>query len=126
MRRRQQGISYIGVMILIAIAGVILKVTTVVAPPYLEYMTIDKAIKAMLRDPQADNMSVADAKSGLSTRFEVNNVTDQKPEDFVYTKDGNKLVIDLDYEVRRHLGANIDVVIHFKNTYTSELKPGNE
>ena len=53
-----------------------------------------------------------------------NGISDRKVEDLmVLSRDGNKLLIELDYEERKNLMANLDVVVHFKKSYTTD-KPG--
>jgi hypothetical protein len=120
MRRLQQGVSYLGVLTLIAIGGMIIKVSATVAPPYYDNYTIDKIIVSLFRDGRGN--SVADFKRGLENRFQINNIRDMKPDDFKYEYKDGKLTVLVDYEVRRQFIGNLDVVMHFKKSYGSELK----
>lgn len=121
MQRRQQlGMSYMGVLLFVAIFGGITKIAAVVAGPYYDNYTINKTIDSLFRDGRAN--SVEEFKRGLSDRFTVNNIRDKTPEDFKYTFEDKKLVVEVEYEVRKPFIGNLDVVMHFKKTHGSEPK----
>ncbi|MDF2444777.1 MAG: hypothetical protein K0S46_13 [Moraxellaceae bacterium] len=121
MRRLQSGISYLGVLALIGFIGMFIKVAATVGPAYYDNYTINKIIVSLFRDGRAN--SVNDFKRGLSDRFQINNIRDKNPDDFEYAFEGRQLTVTVDYEVRKPFMGNLDVVMHFKKTYGSELKP---
>lgn len=121
MRSRQKGISYIGVLALIGLFGMLIKVVATIGPAYYDNYTIDKIITSLFRDGRAN--SVADFKRGLSDRFQINNIRDRDPDDFEYVFEDRQLTVVVDYEVREPFMGNLDVVMHFNKTYGSELKP---
>ncbi|MFZ5562162.1 MAG: DUF4845 domain-containing protein [Pseudomonadota bacterium] len=120
MRRWQKGMSYLGILALIGISGILIKVVATVGPPYYDNHTIDQIITSLYRDGRGN--SIADFKRGLENRFQINNIRDKKPDDFEYSFDDRKLVVVVDYEVRKPFIGNIDLVMSFKKTYGSELK----
>lgn len=120
MRRWQQGMSYSGLLALFLFIGGAIKVAAVVGPPFYDNYTINKIIVSLFRDGRAN--SVDDFKRGLSDRFQINNIRDKRPDDFEYSFEDRKLTVVVDYEVRKPFIGNIDVVMHFKKTYGSELK----
>lgn len=121
MRRLQSGMSYLGVLALIGFIGMLIKVAAAVGPAYYDNYTINKIIVSLFRDGRANSLS--DFKRGLSDRFQINNIRDKNPDDFEYSFEGKKLTVTVDYEVRKPFMGNLDVVMHFKKTYGSELKP---
>jgi hypothetical protein len=42
----------------------------------------------------------------------------------VIRREGNKTIIELDYEERKNLMSNLDIVAHFKKSYSSEKPDG--
>ncbi|MCC2639067.1 MAG: hypothetical protein K0Q68_2786 [Moraxellaceae bacterium] len=120
MRISQRGFSYVGLLSVIGILGMLLKVVTAVGPAYYDNYTIDKIIISLFRDGRAN--SVADFKRGLSDRFQINNIRDKSPDDFEYEFEDKMLTVIVDYEVRQPFMGNVDVVMTFKKTYGSELK----
>lgn len=111
-----------GIMIAVVVFAIVIKVFTSVGPAYYDYYTIDKIISSLFRDGRGT--SVEDFKRGLSDRFQINNIRGKSPDDFSYSFEGRKLTVDLDYEVREKFVGNLDVIMSFKKTYSSELKSG--
>ncbi len=63
--------------------------------------------------------------SDLSAQMDRNNMRDRKVEDLmVIRREGNKTIIELDYEERKNLMSNLDIVAHFKKSYSSEKPDG--
>ncbi len=124
MRNRQRGMGYMGYMILALVLGLLIKIVTVAGGPYLDYYYIGHSVKAVLKENENSNVSIADLKVAMSTQFQVNGVTDQSPGDLTYVKEGNKFTITVNYEVRKPFLGNIDAVFVFKNTYSSEETSG--
>lgn len=120
MHRHQRGMSYLGILTLLGISGLILKIAVAIGPAYYDNYTIEKIIISLFRDGRAN--SVADFKRGLDDRFQINNIRNKSADDFKYTFEDKKLTVLVDYEVRENFVANIDLVMHFKKTYGSELK----
>lgn len=119
-RHKQSGLSYVGVVFIILIAGGALKITAAIGPAYYDYYTIDKIISALFREGRTG--SIDTFKRGLSDRFTINNIREKTPDSFNYSMDGGTLVVELDYEARSNLVGNLDLVAHFKKTYSSDQK----
>lgn len=120
MRRWQSGFSYMSLLVLIGFIGAFIKVASTVGPIYYDNYTIDKIINSLFRDGRGN--TIEDFKRGLSDRLQINNIRDKTPDDFQYEFQDRKLTVVMDYEVRKPFIANLDVVVHFKKTYGSELK----
>lgn len=125
MRSSQRGISYWGILFGVSFFALLIKVAATVGPVYLDYMTIDKMLQAQFRQTQVDKLEVAKFKTELAAQMERNGIRDRKVDDLmVVSRDGNKLLIELDYEERKNLMANLDVVVHFKKSYSTEKPDG--
>lgn len=125
MRSSQRGISYWGILFGVSFFALLIKVAATVGPMYLDYMTIDKMLQAQFRQTQVDKLEVAKFKTELAAQMERNGIRDRKVDDLmVVSRDGNKLLIELDYEERKNLMANLDVVVHFKKSYSTEKPDG--
>lgn len=125
MRASQRGMSYWTVLSLVSLFALALKVTATIGPVYLDYYTINETIEAKLRSTPVDKFEVKNFESDLSAQMERNNIRDRKIEDLmVVRREGNKTIIELDYEERKNLMSNLDVVAHFKKSYSSEKPDG--
>ena len=109
--KNQRGITLIGmvvmciVIVLVAIGG--LKI----APAYIEYFTIKKAIVAIARaNPSA---TVADVRYAFQLRSAIDSIDAVGPKDLEVTKEGNDIVISFAYPKRISLFGNVSVVFDF-------------
>lgn len=125
MRASQQGMSYWTVLSVVSLIALALKVAATIGPVYLDYYTIDKMIQAKFRDPQVDKFEIKTFENDLSAQMDRNNIRGRKVEDLmIIRREGDKTIIELDYEERKNLMANLDVVAHFKKSYSSEKPDG--
>lgn len=125
MRASQRGLSYWSVLFGVGLFGLTLKIVTAVGPVYLDYYTINKMLQAKFRDPQIDKFELKAFRNELSSQMDRNNIRDRKIDDLmVITREGDKVIIELDYEERKKLFGNMDIVVHFKKSYSAEKPDG--
>lgn len=125
MRSTQRGMSYWSILFGVSFFAMILKVAATVGPIYLDFYTIDKMLQAKFRETQVDKFELKQFAKDLSAQMERNNIRDRKVEDLMVLKrDGNKLLVELDYEERKNLMGNLDVVVHFKKDYSTDKPDG--
>lgn len=123
MRKYQQGMSYWSVIFAISFLAFIIKLVSTVGGIYLDYYTLDKMLQAKFRETQVDKLEIQKFAKDFEGQMERNGVRDRKVEDLMVIKrEGNLLIVELDYEERRNFASNLDVVVHFKKNY-STVKP---
>lgn len=61
-------------------------------------------------------------RSLINKRLSVNNVRGFDEKNITVQKDGDLVVINVDYEVRNNLFRNVDTVIHFQHEYEMKGK----
>ena len=116
MRRTQQGTSYIGILLIIIAAALMVKVLVAVWSPYWDNHVINKQIEELILSSQA-NSSPAKFKSQLSQRLDMNNVRDVKIDDLLRVSNADGLRVQTDYEVRKPFLLNIDLVLKFEKSF---------
>jgi hypothetical protein len=125
MRASQRGMSYWTVLFGVGLFGLTLKVGSTIGPVYLDYYTLDKMLQAKFRDPQVDAFDLKQFTTDLGAQMDRNNLRDRKVEDLmVIRREGKKTIIELDYEERKNLMSNLDIIAHFKKSYSSEKPDG--
>jgi len=109
--RNQQGATLLGMLVVgiiivfIAIGG--LKI----APPYIEYFTVKKAIVAIAQsNPRA---TVGEIRYAFQLRSAIDNIEVIGAKDLEVTKEGDEVVVSFAYSKRVPLFANVNVVIDF-------------
>jgi len=121
----QRGLSYWSVLLGVSFFALILKTVATVGPIYADYYTVDQMLKTKFGETQVDKLDVAKFKSDFQAAMERNGIRDRKIDDLmVVSKDGSKILVDLDYEERRQFISNLDVVVHFKKSYSVDKPDG--
>lgn len=122
-RRSQRGMSYTGFLFIAMIVAGVLKIVATVGPDYYDNYTINRMVKSVMDEGRTG--SVDEFKRTLYDRFQINGIRDRSPDSFEYQMSGRNLIVTIDYEVRKPFAGNLDVVMHFNKSYTSEFKAEN-
>jgi len=112
-RKRQQGLGFAGVIILLIAIVFIAIIGMKLVPAYIEYFTIKKAITGMTQSGELRGGSVAEVRKAFDRRAAVDDITALRPEDLEISKEGNEIVVSFAYEKRVPLFYNISVLIDF-------------
>ena len=113
MRRNEQGLTLLSFIVVMAVVGVFIYVGMKVVPMYAEYFSVKKALEGMAGDAEMANNDAAKIKDLFFRRMDVNYSEHVKPENIVLKRREAGWVMTVDYEARRPLIANLDVVGHF-------------
>ena len=112
MRSRQQGITLIGFLIVLAVGGFFAYLAMRLVPVYSEYYSVVTALKGLQQEPGMANQSPEEIREALFKRFDIGYVESVKREHVKISKDRG-VVVQVTYEVRRPLMYNIDFVASF-------------
>ena len=110
----------LALILLLAIAGLLLLCAMRMAPAYLDDRYIQEALRTL--GDGVDNpseMSDRDIRKKIGNFFAVNNVRTKSAKDLEIERDGDRVLVYMDYEVRVPLIYNIDVVMSFENVWDS-------
>ena len=125
MRKYQQGLSYWAVVFVVCFFAFLIKAASTIGPIYLDYYTLDKMLQAKFRETQVDKLDVAQFSRDLQAQMERNGIRDRNVADLMVLKrEGNLLIVELDYEERKNFASNLDLVAHFKKNYSTEKPDG--
>lgn len=119
---RQRGMSPLAMILIIVVIVAFGTFGVKTVPTYVDFNTIDTAINSLLTDAKVGLLSEEEIESRLGKRFTINNVKVVSERDLVIEKEGGYLTIVLDYEVRKDLFSNIDVVISFNREYRKNIR----
>jgi len=113
MKRTQSGITLIGFIVVLAVVGVFIYMGMKVIPMYSEYFAVKQALNQIAQESDINQQDPKRIKDGFFRRLYVSYAENVKPADFKIARKGAGYVITVDYEVRRPLIANFDIVGHF-------------
>lgn len=117
MRKRQQGITLLGMIIGISIAGVFAYCGMKVVPMYQEFWAVKDSMEEVAKTPNIKAMSNAKIIDLLDRRFNISYV-DSVTKDHIFIDMKNGPTLTITYEVRKPLMYNLDIVGKFTHTVT--------
>jgi hypothetical protein len=109
-RARQRGLGWLGLIMLFAGLGFVLLVGFQVLPVYLNQMKITRAVNAVASDAPA---TVTEVRSALQRYWDIEDIKDLAPRDVKVIRSASGRILSYDYEARRHLFANVSLVLEF-------------
>ena len=114
MKRTQSGITLVGFIIVLGVAGVFIYMGMKVIPMYSEYYAVKQSLEGIAKEPGVADETPARIKDMFFRRMNINYSENVKPADIKIVRKDAGYVITVDYEVRKPLIANLDVVGNFK------------
>jgi uncharacterized protein DUF4845/pilin/secretion family protein with methylation motif len=114
MKRKQQGMTLIGFIISMAVAGVFIYVGMQLFPMYSEFFSVKKSLASLANEPGIAEESPEKIKDKFFKRMYINYSEEHvKPEHVKIVRRESGWMMTVDYEVRRPVIANLDVVGKF-------------
>jgi len=118
MRRGQQGLTLIGFMLVLVVAGCVAYLAMRIVPMYLEYFQVVKAMEGVAQEPGIETMDPDRIHNLLGRRFNIGYVETIDHKDVKIIRDTNGMRLTVDYDVRKPVVSNIDLIAHFQKTVT--------
>lgn len=109
--KRQNGMTAIGWLIVLGLIGFFVLLTLRMLPSYLEYYKIVSSLDSLVNETGLD--SPAAIRRLLDRRFNISYVDVIQPTDVIIKPVGSNFRVTADYESRKHIFANVDVVMSF-------------
>lgn len=116
MKRTQRGMTLLSFVIVLAVVGFFAYVGMKLFPMYSEYYSVKQAIKGLQAEPGIANRDPARIKDLFFRRLYISYSENVKPENVKLQRiqsDGAGWDMTVDYEVRKPLVGNLDVVGKF-------------
>lgn len=114
---RQRGASALTMMIMVLFFGGLLTLVIKLGPAYLDDITIQEALESLDGTEGLSQMGPAQVRTLINKRLSVNNIRGFDAKNISVDKNGEFVVIKVDYEVRNNLFSNVDTVVHFQHEY---------
>lgn len=118
MRNRQQGMTFIGLLFVLALAGVVVYAGIRLAPLYLNYMKVAKAMDAVAAEVKGDNPDPGVIRGLIDRHFTIDDPTGVNAKDIEITKDDGGVQMHIAYDDSAPYLANVSLSVHFEKTVT--------
>lgn len=114
-RRKQGGITLLGFIIVAAVVGFFVYVGMKLFPMYSEYYAVKSALKSLAAEPGVAKYAPARIQDLFFRRLNISYSANVKKEHVkIQRGEGGGWQMDVQYEVRKPLIANLDVVGRFQ------------
>lgn len=111
--QHQKGMTAIGWMLVLGLIAFFTLVTLRLVPVYLESNKVASVLESLKKEPGITKKSRSQIIALLNKRFDVNDIRKVDPGTAKITRDKGVLKVQIAWERREHLFANIDLVSVF-------------
>ena len=113
MRRRQSGMSLLGILAIAVMVGFFVMCGLRLAPSYFEYLTVRDIVTKVATEYGAEQKTARELRRAIETNLNTNQVYGIEPKDIeIFRKEG-KTFIDANYEARIPIFGRIDAIMSF-------------
>ena len=116
MKRKQGGLSLLGFLVVLAVVGFAAYIGMKLFPMYQEYYSVRSAMKGLANEPGVGDMDPAKIQDLFFRRLYINYSESVKPQNVKFERGDGGWKMRVNYEVRRPLVGNLDVVGRFDTT----------
>jgi hypothetical protein len=117
MQRRQQGMTFIGLLCILAMAGAIVYAGVRLAPVYLNYMNIVKTLETTASEFKGENADPGAMRNSLERHWEITTISAVDYKDVEITKDEDGGVsLHVVYDDSEPYLGNVSLAVHFDKT----------
>jgi len=113
MRNRQVGVTAIGWLFLLTPLAIVIYAGIRLAPVYLNYMKVVKAMEGTVGELKAGGVSPQSIRTAIDKHFEIDMVEYPTTKDMKITKDGASWIVESQYDDDAPLFANLSLHVTF-------------
>jgi hypothetical protein len=118
MRQHQQGMTFIGLLCILALVGVIGYAGIRLVPIYLNYMKIAKIMDSTASEVKGENPDPGNMRRIIERHWTVDDPTAIDAKDIEITKDESGIQMHVAYDDAVPYVANVSLSVHFDKTVT--------
>jgi Domain of unknown function (DUF4845) len=116
MQKQQQGMTFIGLLCILALAGVVVYAGVRLAPVYLNYMKIARTLESVASEVKGDNPDPATIRTSIDRHFNIEDPSVVTTSDIEITKDDGGVQMHVVYDDTVPYIANVSLSVHFEKT----------
>jgi Domain of unknown function (DUF4845) len=108
MKHQQHGITFLGLLVVGVVVGLLAVVAAQVAPTVIEYQAIQKAVNRA-----AEGTTVAEVRGLYDKTAQIDDISSVKSRDLVISKENDRVVVEFAYEREIHLAGPAYLVLKY-------------
>ena len=106
----------LGWLLMLALLVFVLFILARLVPVYAEYFSMSAVMSSLQKMPKLGSMSDGGIRDIIIKKASVNLINSIREEDISVSVAQNKRIIELDYEIRKNLLGNHDIVVSFRDS----------
>ncbi len=126
MKRKQGGLSLLGFLVVLAVVGFAAYIGMKLFPMYQEYYSVRSAMKGLANEPGVADMDPAKIQDLFFRRLYINYSENVEARNVKFERTEGGWNMRVNYEVRRPLVGNLDVVGRFDSTQELTRRGGGD
>ena len=116
MRRPQQGMTFIGLLCILVLVGIIGYAGVRLVPVYLNYMKLARTMESAATEFKGENPDLAGVRKSLDRHWAIEDITAVEQKDIEITKDDGGMQMHVAYDDSVPYIGNISLSVHFDKT----------
>jgi len=115
-KNKQKGLTAISIMLLLIVIAFVAVTFLKIIPIYFDSFKVGDVVSSFKEERGLGDKSSNEITSMILRRLDVNMVSDVKKDNVFIEKTKNEVLIDIEYEVRKQMFGNLDVIVTFKKS----------
>jgi len=116
LKNKQKGLTGISIMALLVVVAFVAITLLKIMPIYFDSFKVGDVVSGMKEERGLGDKTNNEITTMILRRLDVNMVSDVTKEHIYIEKTKNDVLIEVDYEVRKPMFGNLDVIISFKKS----------
>jgi hypothetical protein len=116
MRKQQQGMTFIGLLCILVLVGVIVYAGIRLTPVYLNYLKVARSMDGAASEAKSDNPDQATLSRLLARQWEIQDIDKPDYKEIEITKDDSGTQMHIAYDDSVPYIANVFLLVHFDKT----------
>ncbi|HMD58648.1 MAG TPA: DUF4845 domain-containing protein [Steroidobacteraceae bacterium] len=113
MMRKQQGITFIGWLVLLVPLAILVYAGIRLAPIYMNYYRVSQALTQVAADTHGGPVNPQFVKTALEKRFDIESIEKPSVKDIELRREGDSWVAEVQYDETVPMMGNISLLIQF-------------
>lgn len=122
-RNREEGITFISLVFVLLVLGMLTLFGLKLIPIYLESWKIDSGLQGVIQDSAVSAMTAAEIRESLLRRWDIDSVTRINHNNFQkyvkIAKQKGRVSINVEYDAAAPLFRNLTLVAHFNKSVSN-------
>jgi len=121
IKNKQKGLTAISLLFIIVVFAFVVVSLLKIIPIYFDSFKVNDVVSSMKDERGLGDKSNKEITAMIIKRLQLNQVSGISKDDVYIEKEKNSVFIDIEYEVRKAMFGNLDVIVSFKKSVEASV-----